>query len=295
MSALAASIETSNSTPGFPGVEFGRSADNMRVALVGDHAFAMAPGRDGKHFLASGWRIGRPLEQWRRDDFYGHSGDLADAAAFRVKVLENAVHQREKSALGRQDIRLSVSTPWGPSQGATVYGEGVTCHSTAGHGGFHLSVDRNRGVHAMLRVLGGWYEEDAEWAIVALSFPQLFTTFERWHADRTIKDSWPDAWETIFGTVLAPGESQTKDRRAFQAKHAADWIVVSAITSDQQQGFVEVVATPGGKRGPGTAERRFLVPSAEYDMGRFGFVIDPDRHADYDGPSSFVGWHGRTR
>ena len=45
---------------------------------------------------------------------------------------------------------------------------------------------------------------------------------------------------------------------------------------------------------PKDAERRFLVPSAEYNVGRFGFVIDPDRHAAYDGPSSFmVGKEGR--
>ena len=29
-------------------------------------------------------------------------------------------------------------------------------------------------------------------------------------------------------------------------------------------------------------------------VGRFGFVIDPSRHAVYAGPSSFVGWSGRT-
>jgi hypothetical protein len=110
---------------------------------------------------------------------------------------------------------------------------------------------------------------------------------------RTIKDSWPDAWEAIFGTILAAGESRTKDQRAFEAEHAADWIVVSAITSDQQKGFVECVATPGGKRGPGTEERRFLVPSGEYEIGRFGFVIYPDRHPVYAGPSSFIGWRGR--
>ena len=39
-----------------------------------------------------------------------------------------------------------------------------------------------------------------------------------------------------------------------------------------------------------TAERRFLVPSGEYEAGRFGFVIDPDRHQVYGGPSDFVGW-----
>jgi hypothetical protein len=93
--------------------------------------------------------------------------------------------------------------------------------------------------------------------------------------------------------MLAPGESRTKDQRAFEAEHASDWIVVSAITSDQQKGFVECVATPGGKRGAGTEERRFLVPAAEYEIGRFGFVIDTKRHAVYAGPSSFIGWQGR--
>ncbi|MBR0884091.1 hypothetical protein ACVMGC_011915 [Bradyrhizobium barranii subsp. barranii] len=128
------------------------------------------------------------------------------------------------------------------------------------------------------------YKEDAEWAIVAITFPHLFTAFERRCAERTIKNSWPDAWETIFGTVLALGESHEKDRRSFV------WIVISAITSSRCEGFVECVATPGGRRGAGTEERRFLVPSSEYEVGRFGFVIDPDRHQVYGGPSDFVGW-----
>lgn len=137
------------------------------------------------------------------------------------------------------------------------------------------------------------YKEDECWAIVAFTFPHLFTALERSYAEQTIKDSWPDAWEAIFGTILVPGESRTKDRRVFEAEHAADWIVVSAITSDQQEGFVECIAIPGVKRGRSTEERRFLVPADEYDVGRFGFVVDPDRHATYDGPSSFVGWQGR--
>jgi hypothetical protein len=208
-------------------------------------------------------------------------------------VLEQAQHQREKLALDRREDRSLAHTPWGPSQGATIYADGVTFYSTAGHGGFHVSPDRNREVHPLLRATDGWYEEDECWAIVAISFPHLFTAFERRCAERTIKDSWPDAWETIFGTTLAAGESRAKDQRAFELEHAADWIVVSAITSDQQKGFVECVATPGGKRGPGTEERRFLVPAGEYDSGRFGFVIDPARHAVYAGPSSFIGWRGR--
>jgi hypothetical protein len=274
-------------------VIFGRGADVMPVALVGDNAYAMAPGRDGGHYLVTGWRIARPMAEWTRADFYGHDGHLADEAAFRAKVLERAEHAQERQALGRREISGGAPTPWGASQGGTVYADGVLAHSTAGHGGFKLSAERNCKVHPMLRAAGGWYEEDEGWAIGALTFPELFTALERRRAERTIKDSWPDAWETISGTILAPGESRTKDQRAFEAEHAADWIVVSAITADQHKGFVECIATPGGKRGAGTEERRFLVPAAEYEIGRFGFVIDPDRHAVNAGPSSFIGWQGR--
>ena len=275
--------------PGFPGVSFGRSADGLLVALVGDTAFAMAHARDGRHYLVTAWRISRPMGEWTRGDFYGHSGVLADEAAFRARVLESAEHQRECKMLGRVEVHSRAHTPWGASQGATVHAEGVMSHSTAGHGGFELSAERNRKVHPMLRAKGGWYEEDSEWAIVAITFPPLFTAFERRCAERTIKDSWPDAWETIFGTVLAPGESYEKDRRSFELTHANDWIVISAITPGHSKGFVECVATLGGRRGAGTEERRFLVPSAEYDPGRFGFVIDPNGHQFYGGPSDF-GW-----
>lgn len=288
-------IQTSapSQAPDMSGALFGHTADGMLVARVGDHAYAMMPGRDGKHYLTSGWRIARPMVEWTRSDFYAHGGDLDDETAFRSKVLEQAQHLEERRLLGRRDVPGGAHTPWGPSQGGTVYAEGVTSHATAGHGGFKLSADRNRKVRPMLRAAGGWYEEDECWAIVAFTFPHLFTALERRSAERTIKDSWPEAWEAISGTILAPGESRRKDQRDFEIAHTNDWIVVSAITSEQQKGFVECLATPGGKRGAGMEERRFLVRADEYHVGRFGFVIDPDRHADYAGRSSFVGWSGR--
>lgn len=271
-------------------VAFGRGADGLLVALVGETAFAMAPSRDGRHYLVTAWRISRPMAEWKRSDFYGHSGELADEAAFRAAVLEKAEHQRELKMLGRVEVYSRAHTPWGASQGATLYADGVERHSTAGHGGFRLSAEENRKVHPTLRSTGGWYEEDSEWAIVAITFPHLFAVFERRCAERTIKESRPDAWERIFGTVLAPGESYEKDRRSFTLKHANDWIVISAIISSRCEGFVECVATPGATRGAGTEERRFLVPTSEYEVGRFGFVIDPIRHQVYGGPSDFVGW-----
>ncbi|MHC2303466.1 DUF7007 domain-containing protein [Rhizobium mongolense] len=271
------------------GVEFGRSADDLSVARVGDLVFAMVPARDGQYFLASAWRIRRPLTELRRDDYYSHYGVIKDEAAFQVRMVEQAEHSREMRALDRQTARMNCSTPWGPSQGATVYAEGFVSHTTAGHGGFKLSSERNVKIHPTLRCAGGWYEEDAAWAAVPLAYPSLFSAYERKCADRTIRDIWPDAWEAIFRRPLAPGESHEKDRRAFERAHAGDWIVISALRSHHHPGMTEVIATIGGVRAAHAEERRFLVPSDEYEVGQFGFVIDTARHSAYDGPSSFIG------
>lgn len=275
-------------------VEFGRSADGLPVARVGDLVFAMVPGRHNEYFLASAWRVSRPLIGLKREDFYSHHGAVADEDAFRARMLEQAEHSRELRALGRHSVRMHCSTPWGPSQGATIYADGVVSHTTAGHGGFKLSVERNAKVHPLLRADGGWYEEDAAWAIVALTFPTLFTGYEHRTADRTIRDSWPDVWEAIHGRELASGQSFEKDRRAFHAGHAGDWIVISALRSDYHPGMTEVIATIGGTRDGGAEERRYLVPSDGYKAGRFGFVIDEARHSAHDGPSSFASWRGRA-
>ncbi|ARM91123.1 hypothetical protein RHEC894_PC00088 (plasmid) [Rhizobium sp. CIAT894] len=284
-------IET---TPEYSGVEFARSAEGFPLARVDDIVMAMLPGGDGVGLLASAWRIFRPLAELKRADFYIYESTLTDEAAFRSRVLETVEHKRELRGLSRRDMRVHCSTPWGPSQGATIYAEGIVSHSTAGHGGFKLSGTRNRKVHPMLRAEDGWYEEDAAWAIVAITFPHLFTSYERRCAERTIRDSWPDAWETISGIALKCGESFEKDRRAFEQEHAGNWIVISAIRSDHEHGFVEVVATLGGCRAEQIEERRFLVPCDEYKVGRFGFVIDEARYRAYDGPSDFIGWQRRA-
>jgi hypothetical protein len=282
------------STPEDLGVEFARAADDMAVARIGDLVFAMVPAGHGQYLLASAWRLSRPLAALKRDDFYSHYGAVADEAAFRDRMVEQAEHSRELGLLSRQSVRMTCSTPWGASQSATVYADGIVSHTTAGHGGFQLCSARNARIHPTLRADGGWYEEDAAWAVVALTFPDLFTAYERKCADQTIRDSWPDAWEAISGRFLAPGESYEKDARAFARKHAGDWIVISALRSNHHPGKTEVIATIGGRRGERVPERRFLVPSDEYATGRFGFVIDEARHAAYDGPSSFAAWRGRA-
>lgn len=275
--------------------EFGRSAEGFPVARLGDSAYAMLPGSGGGFYLASGWRLAKPMADWIRRDFYSHGGPLADEAAFRALVFEQAEHQREKHVLGRREVTSRASTPWGASQGATVYGEGVLFHSTASHGGFHLSPDRNAAVHPKLQSASGFYEEDGDWAAVAFAWPALFTALERRQAEESLRHNHPEAWEAIHGRALHPGESRERDRQSFARDHAKDWVVISAIYSDQHRGFTEVVATRGGQRDPSVEERRFLIPSAEYKSGPFGFVVDETCNAAYGGPSSFIGWQDRRK
>ena len=68
-------VPSRNSTS-FPVPEFGRSADCMAVARIGDAAYAMIPNADGGHFLGSGWRMTKPFSDWKRSDFYGHGVDF---------------------------------------------------------------------------------------------------------------------------------------------------------------------------------------------------------------------------
>lgn len=293
MTAPASPDKTIASTPEYSGVEFGVSADGFPVARIGDITLAMLPLNEGGGFLASAWNVRRPLCELTRTDFYSHEGRLTDEAAFRSRVLETAEHKRELAQLNRVQTRTSCSTPWGASQIATIYAEGIVSHMTASHGGFMLSPERNAQVHPTLRSTDGVYEEDCAWAAVAITFPDLFTGHERRCAETTLKDWEPAAWEVIWGQVLTPGESHVKDREAFELAHADDWVVISALRSEHHPGMTEVIATRGGKRDPHVEERRFLVPSIEYVVGRFGFVIDEARHAACDGPSSFVSWSGR--
>ena len=197
------------------------------------------------------------------------------------------------AASKRQKLRADAATPWGPAQASSRYAEGIVFHSTAGHGGFHLDPARNARVHPAYRNRDGWYEEDSEWAKVAVTFPEHFLEDEHDEADATLRHAMPDAYERVNGVVLQSGESRAKDARQFLIDHATDWIVTSAIISGQRPGFVECVAVRGGDRGCADA-RRFLVPAAEYQIGRFGFVIDEARHETYIGPSSFIGWNHQT-
>ena len=75
---------------------------------------------------------------------------------------------------------LFTSSPWGSIQHRTEIAPGIVSVTTAGHGGIWLSPDRQAVVAAAFPGFvpfvgeGAWYEEDCDWAIVALIFHQFF-------------------------------------------------------------------------------------------------------------------------
>lgn len=185
---------------------------------------------------------------------------------------------------------MPTSTPWGPAQSTTKYGRGINLYSCAGHGGFKVSAKLNERVHPALRRADGWYEEDCDWARVAVSFPEVFAASQINGAHSTLKNYFPDAYEEWYrhnccdeSYSIPPAESRVKRERAFRAENANRYIVLSASNSKDQPGLVECFAVLGGRtpQGQYASEDRvtFLVSATEYEKrGEFGFVIDESKH-----------------
>jgi hypothetical protein len=101
---------------------------------------------------------------------------------------------------------MGTSTPWGTADYSEKVVRGIMQYGTPSHGGIHLSVGRQREMPEVLRVDSGWYEEDCDWCLVAVAFPQYFvkdyaqalSTMRNWH---------PDRYEKHFGVELKPEES----------------------------------------------------------------------------------------
>lgn len=69
---------------------------------------------------------------------------------------------------------FEIATPWGPIQESNVIAEGITEVSTASHGGYVLSEERQNEMPAHLSNGTPYYEEDCEFALVQLAFPAYF-------------------------------------------------------------------------------------------------------------------------
>ncbi|HYH64393.1 MAG TPA: hypothetical protein VD866_06815 [Urbifossiella sp.] len=93
--------------------------------------------------------------------------------------------------------RPVIHTPWGVAQHVTEIAPGIVSYSTASHGGIHLSDERVAEMPAALQDFvpfggpqpgpGRWYEEDCDWSVVCLAFPQFFTESDAQAAHATLK------------------------------------------------------------------------------------------------------------
>ena len=257
--------------------EYGTTADGLLAVRIDFLGLIAVPDGDGILIRSVLSASSKPIATWSEKDMFGRDGMVPKEAGFRAHVDATLHHFRQRAALGRERIAGSVDTPWGPSQSATRYADGIICYDVASHGGFHLDEKRNAALHAALRFDDGWYEEDCDWARVAAGYPDFFTDREQEMAERTLRDWMPEAREDFYGRPLDRSESHMRDRDAFERDHAEDWIVIAARLSRDRPGHVVATASLGGKRG--AAETRdFLVPESEYARGRHGFVIDLERH-----------------
>jgi len=186
-------------------------------------------------------------------------------------------------------------TPWGPSQDAYPIGDsGIVFHSCAGHGGLKVPPALNAQIHEAWRNPTGWYEEDCEFYIVAVTFHAIFTAWNQYDRDYFAKGAmnwFPDQYEKVFGVKVTGEQSYLRAKQEFAAAHADKWVAVSAYGSWQEgvpEGMVGVAARLGGRDmvSGDTECRHFLIPETEYESrGNFGFVVDPDRHQGWDFPA----------
>lgn len=170
-----------------------------------------------------------------------------------------------------------MKSPWGSVQQSKEYAKGVTFVSTAGHGGFKLDRTHNAKIPLVFRNKGGWYEEDCEWAKVAITFPELFNEEMNALAHKTAKNWFPDEYEKHFNVVINTDASIVKRDRAFKIENYHNFVVKAAWGDWHNlvpQGMVVVLAIKES-----TGERKFFkIAKQEYNNN--GFVINPDIHQE---------------
>lgn len=131
-----------------------------------------------------------------------------------------------------------LETPWGQSQQASVVADGITKISTASHGGYRLSPERwiyFQSIFPDFKTFAGdcWFEEDQDWAMVALAFPNHFDEEQLFQAIRTVDFSLRisrtlgriDQWKAVKQWLDSDPRGQALKDRAdlFQRRHKDDW------------------------------------------------------------------------
>ena len=160
------------------------------------------------------------------------------------------------------------NTPWGKAQSKKKFCRGINSYTTASHGGFKVSDKLNLRIPEYMRQPDGWYEEDIEWSIVTLCFPDVFPPEDAISAKNTLKSWFPELYEKFFGEVILPGESFVKDKETWTKEHDNDFVINAAWGSwhkNVPKGMIGVYAQV-----PSTQEEVFcLVPKEVHEAKTF--------------------------
>lgn len=181
---------------------------------------------------------------------------------------------------GRNNVAPGAHSPWGPIQSSENVAPGIDSVYTAGHGGYKLSAERNRKVDPAWRRPRGWYEEDCDWAIAAISHKEAMSQDMLDHAHKTSRKWHPDEYEAVVGAnpekygvtdyqPIAPGESSIRDTNAFWQERADTHDrVLRATPAEDHPGMVvgHMVDAPKSWDDDSYANpRTVLMPKEDYD------------------------------
>ena len=170
-------------------------------------------------------------------------------------------------------------SPWGDIESVECVSTGINFVMTAGHGGYKLSRERNAAMPPEFRRSGGWYEEDQDRFLCEMFFADDMGCDDERKADlvASVKDWFPDEYESVTGETIPPGESYTRDKDRFSHEHANDLVAFAVL--QRKDGVVRVQACRGGLGADYDATYIYHIPAEEYDdKARFGFVIDESRY-----------------
>ena len=127
-------------------------------------------------------------------------------------------------------------TPWGKPDDVEVVAPGIHFYSTPSHGGYLISDERFESMPAHLRAVqtfvnrnrpewvghGHWYEEDCDWAIVALAFPKHFAKSSVETAAKVFEAHHPNHHHDVAKAELAKPVDYTPDQWERHLDYLAD-------------------------------------------------------------------------
>lgn len=108
-------------------------------------------------------------------------------------------------------IENGSNTPWGEADHVESVADGIDFVSTASHGGYKLSRDRNATIPPVFRQRSGWYEEDCQRHIVE-HFCAEETGSDAESALERLKWWYPTSCESHFGICVPDAQRNVADR-----------------------------------------------------------------------------------